>query len=153
MNATDSILTTLNAYDGDNIWQDVIYDLDVDQDTTDALDPSGRSDVIALTDGRVFRHDGIEWTEEPGEYAIRWEVRAQPDDDWGRPITYATATLARWNATEDMWSVIDTDGFDENDTNPDGTPVDFEASPAYKRVEDRLLAKHGRSRDNTRIEA
>ena len=111
MNATDSILTTLNAYDGDNIWQDVIYDLDVDQDTTDALDPSGRSDVIALTDGRVFRHDGIEWTEEPGEYAIRWEVRDQPDDDWGRPITYATATLARWNATEDMWSVIDTDGF------------------------------------------
>ena len=57
---THGILAKLNAYDGDNIWQDVIYSLDVDEDATDDLD-EGRSDVFALTNGTVIRHDGSEW--------------------------------------------------------------------------------------------
>ena len=48
----DSILSTLNAYEGDNIWEDVIHYIpDVDWDYEDPTSSSFR-----LEDGREFRY-------------------------------------------------------------------------------------------------
>ena len=58
-NNTHTIIDALNDYNGDNLWQDVIYsqlDLDIDEDTLDELDPSGASTILPLADGRVFRY-------------------------------------------------------------------------------------------------
>ena len=61
MTTTQQILDQLNTYEFDhtpeteNIWQDVIADLDVDDEATAAADPSGASDRFVLTDGREFR--------------------------------------------------------------------------------------------------
>ena len=62
---TERILNQLNDYTGDNIWQDVIYDLDVDEDATDEID-EGRNDRFVLDGGRTFVHDAQrgEWTSE-----------------------------------------------------------------------------------------
>ena len=52
---SSTILVRLNTYKGENIWQDVIYQLDdLDHELTEALDPNYQSDRFALTDGRVF---------------------------------------------------------------------------------------------------
>ncbi len=52
---SSAILVRLNTYKGENIWQDVIYQLDdLDHELTEALDPNYQSDRFALTDGRVF---------------------------------------------------------------------------------------------------
>lgn len=52
---SSAILVRLNTYKGENIWQDVIYQLDdLDHEPTEALDPNYQSDRFALTDGRVF---------------------------------------------------------------------------------------------------
>jgi len=62
MNDTATILVRLNTYKGENIWQDVIYQLDdLDHDRTEALDPNYQSDRFALTDGRVFVFDIDKW--------------------------------------------------------------------------------------------
>jgi hypothetical protein len=45
----------LNQYDGDNVWQDVIYDL-ADETLTDTID-NGSSDRFALADGTVIRFE------------------------------------------------------------------------------------------------
>jgi hypothetical protein len=51
----DRILIALNAYQGNNIWQDIILGLDgYDEALTDDLD-CGRSDRFALADGTVIR--------------------------------------------------------------------------------------------------
>lgn len=56
------IADKLNEYDGDNIWQDVILHLDeFDADATEAADPNGASNVVALTNGdqlHYYRADG-----------------------------------------------------------------------------------------------
>ena len=52
---SSAILVRLNTYKGENIWQDVIYQLDdLDHELTEALDPNYQSDRFALTDGRMF---------------------------------------------------------------------------------------------------
>lgn len=58
------ITSTLNAYDGDNVWQDVILGLsDYDDEATDAIDEGGSSDRLALSDGTiiVYAHERGEW--------------------------------------------------------------------------------------------
>ena len=57
----------LNAYDGDNAWQDIVVTFAAyDADATAAADPSDQLDIIVLTDGTVVRHEasafpGTEW--------------------------------------------------------------------------------------------
>lgn len=51
------IADRLNAYEGDNIWQDVICGLDIDQDAIEAADPNGASNVVILRDCTVIRWD------------------------------------------------------------------------------------------------
>lgn len=51
------IADQLNAYRGDNIWQDVICGLDIDQDAIEAADPNGASNVVVLRNGSVIRWD------------------------------------------------------------------------------------------------
>lgn len=66
---TEDILFMLNNYEatgGDNIWQDVIRSLPLDEPRTERLDPTGRSDAFALTDGRVFG-----WDESTREWGTR----------------------------------------------------------------------------------
>jgi len=66
-----NIVDRLNAYRGDNIFQDVIYGLEeYDQDATEAVDPDGHSDIIVLTDGTWIQCDiqTFRWfTREAGE--------------------------------------------------------------------------------------
>lgn len=57
MSTSHTALTALNTYTGDNIWEDVVYTLDLDGDATELADPSCHSDVIILTDGTEIRHD------------------------------------------------------------------------------------------------
>ena len=60
MTITD-ITAALNAYDGDNIWADIIWQLGPDEAATEALDPSGASDVFVVA-GQVIRHlEGLGW--------------------------------------------------------------------------------------------
>jgi hypothetical protein len=55
--ATDRLLNELNAYQGDDIWQDIILGLhDYDEAATDEID-GGQSDRFALSDGSVIRYD------------------------------------------------------------------------------------------------
>lgn len=52
---TTQIVNRLNTYDGDNIWQDIIWKLDsYDPDATEAADPNCASDVVILKDGSVI---------------------------------------------------------------------------------------------------
>ena len=48
----------LNQYDGDNVWQDVIYDLHgYDAEMTERIDPGMQSDRVAFEDGTVVRFE------------------------------------------------------------------------------------------------
>ena len=47
----------LNAYDGDNIWEDVIHPFGFDHDATALADPSGMSDLVILLDGTWIVYD------------------------------------------------------------------------------------------------
>jgi len=53
--STTIALDKLNAYEGDNIWQDVIYGLDFDRDATEAADPNYHNDVVVLDSGETVR--------------------------------------------------------------------------------------------------
>lgn len=56
-------LNTLNTYDGDNIWQDVILGIDgFDAERTEAIDPSYSSDRFVAA-GTVYRYiaQNSEW--------------------------------------------------------------------------------------------
>ena len=52
-----NILAKLNNYRGQNIWQDVIYSFNLDEDATDEVD-TGRNDVFGVILGgtRTFFH-------------------------------------------------------------------------------------------------
>lgn len=53
----DAIVESLNDYDGDNIWEDIIYGVEgYDAEATAKLDPRHRSDVIAIGNV-VVRYD------------------------------------------------------------------------------------------------
>jgi hypothetical protein len=53
---TTEILNALNGYTGDDLWNDVVHQLDnYDAEATERFDPTASSDVIALTDGTVLR--------------------------------------------------------------------------------------------------
>ena len=63
------VIAMLNAYEGDNIWQDVIHSFDIDEDATDEVD-TGRSDVFGVILGGTrtfFQHDpqSDEWHRTP----------------------------------------------------------------------------------------
>jgi len=49
------ILSELNAYEGDNIWQDVIYGV-IDMDATEARWTDANSDDFIGTDGRHYNY-------------------------------------------------------------------------------------------------
>ncbi|MGI5213411.1 hypothetical protein [Plantactinospora sp. CA-290183] len=66
-----AVLDQLNAYTGDNIWQDVIAHLDYDEAATEAIDPSDASDRFVL-DGRIIRCNGDTWYD-AGEYPAQGE--------------------------------------------------------------------------------
>ncbi len=52
---TLTLTAALNAYTGDNIWQDIILGLDAyDEAETDAID-AGQSDRFATGDGTEYR--------------------------------------------------------------------------------------------------
>lgn len=59
---TDDILVALNAYEGENIWQDVIGRLDVDEDATDAIDLGMNDRFVLATGETVKHHDNTGWT-------------------------------------------------------------------------------------------
>lgn len=46
LTSADDVMAKLNDYDGDNIWEDVIYGLDYDEAATDAVAGSGGEDVV-----------------------------------------------------------------------------------------------------------
>jgi hypothetical protein len=61
-----AILKDLNAYQGANVWEDLILGLpEYDEAATVALDPSASSDRFALTDGTAIRYNA---------QVARWEV-------------------------------------------------------------------------------
>ena len=66
----NNLLEKLNSYNGDNLWEDVIHQLDnphgkiVNWEATEAEDPGDRSDVIILANG-----ERIDYNESAG----RWE--------------------------------------------------------------------------------
>lgn len=47
------LIEELNAYDGIDVWGDLIYPEGFDLEATEALDPSCRSDVFVTLDGDV----------------------------------------------------------------------------------------------------
>ena len=53
----------LNGYVGDNFWQDVVLQHDIDVEATAFADPTGRSTVVVLRDGTKVEYD---------ESARRW---------------------------------------------------------------------------------
>ena len=64
MTTTQTILTKLNTYTGDDLFNDAVYGLDeYDPDATEAADPNYRNNVFVLTDGRTFQHNAGQWTE------------------------------------------------------------------------------------------
>lgn len=55
------IADMLNAYEGDNIFQDLVYGIDsYDPEATEAADPSGKMDVYVFA-GTEVRWGGSEW--------------------------------------------------------------------------------------------
>lgn len=63
----NEILDQLNSYDGDNIWEDVIYRLDFDEDATDQLYAdqernSYYSDMVVIG-GHAYRNIAGRWAE------------------------------------------------------------------------------------------
>lgn len=57
---TAAVLAALNDYTGDNIWQDVIYDLPgFDEEGTDAADPSWSSTQF-VAGGLTYRWEASE---------------------------------------------------------------------------------------------
>ena len=55
------IANQLNAYEGDNIVQDVVYGIDsYDPEATEAADPHGKMNVYIFADAEL-RHHGTEW--------------------------------------------------------------------------------------------
>lgn len=56
------LVEELNAYEGDNIWEDVVHLCgQYDHNATLAADPQHRSDFILLRDGSRIEWDGTEW--------------------------------------------------------------------------------------------
>lgn len=49
-------LAQLEDYDGDNIWEDVIYGLGYDEATTNRVDPSSRGDRFFTPDGLYYQY-------------------------------------------------------------------------------------------------
>jgi hypothetical protein len=47
----------LNAYQGENFWQDVVENYDLDRDAIEQADPSGMSTVVILDDGSEVRYN------------------------------------------------------------------------------------------------
>jgi hypothetical protein len=59
------IVDALNEYEGDNIWEDIIYHLPIDDAAIRVADPTYMSDTIILRDGtRIiwFEGEGV-WRE------------------------------------------------------------------------------------------
>lgn len=63
--ARPSVLDQLNDYQGDNVWEDVIYGLAYDEEATGrAYELAERNPAysdMAVIDGVTYRHTGAEW--------------------------------------------------------------------------------------------
>ena len=60
---TAAALAQLNAYDGDNIWQDLILAADwYDDDATDAIDTGTNDRLVTTTGDEIeYDHQAREW--------------------------------------------------------------------------------------------
>jgi len=59
----ERVVDLLNAYTGDNFWQDIIVPAGVDDMATEAADPHSQSEVAIFLDGSqiYFREDDRKW--------------------------------------------------------------------------------------------
>lgn len=57
---TTDIVEALNAYRGDNIWEDLIYTFSYDEAATVAIDPRALSDRF-VADGVTYRNEQGTW--------------------------------------------------------------------------------------------
>ncbi len=120
-----ALAAALNQYDGDNPWEDVVrssrYDGYVDWEATEAVDMSGRSDLVVLVDDSAVIYD---------EAAGQWRVA----DDWRPTVrTLLHRALARGHVVtaaaggnaldEDDWQ-DDLRGHDEEGEYSPGAPID-----------------------------
>lgn len=76
-----AILGRLNAYDGENIWEDVVRQLDeYDDRLTGLLDPGYQSSLIVLTDGNLVGWNPMvgRWVADTREIVIRVVAENEP---------------------------------------------------------------------------
>ncbi len=57
MTIAQKVLQELRVYQGENEWDEVIHQFDVDHAATEAADPSGMSDVAIFTDSSRIAWD------------------------------------------------------------------------------------------------
>jgi hypothetical protein len=58
MGIVTEVVDRLNDYNGKNIWQDIIHDLDIDWGATEDIDPRWANDRFVLATGHVIRWNG-----------------------------------------------------------------------------------------------
>lgn len=95
MTMADRLAAALNAYEGDNPWEDVIRaggDWRLDEAATEAADPQGSSDLAILTDGSAVVYD---------EARREWVTRSP---EWVREHILEPA-LRRYLSGEDLYAV------------------------------------------------
>ncbi|MFO7173943.1 MAG: hypothetical protein DIU70_013435 [Bacillota bacterium] len=95
MTMADELAIALNAYEGDNPWEDVIRaggDWRLDEAATEAADPQGSSDLAILTDGSAVVYD---------ETRREWVTRSP---EWVREHILEPA-LRRYLSGEDLYAV------------------------------------------------
>lgn len=72
----DQTLARLNAYQGENIWQDIIYDLLTSEEWDAAPDTSDRF----IHNGVEYRHNEGRWTEHIGRQLIEYLAEQASSD-------------------------------------------------------------------------
>lgn len=127
-----ALIEALNAYTGDNVWQDIIHPSGLlDQAATDAIDGGDSSDEFVTTNGRHIRYD------QPTSQWVDGGAPEQPDGihydshDLPDPVRAAKRVTAHIEANGDGTYLI-----------ADGHPLyarDLEAMARILRHPDRLL--------------
>lgn len=90
--AEQTVIDTLNAYEGDNIWQDVVLNIPgYDEDATEAIDPSGASDRF-VAGGVTYRHEASRgaWDVVSGVVAAVTEINQQTPAGFFDTVTVTT---------------------------------------------------------------
>jgi hypothetical protein len=57
----ERLVEDLNAYRGDNFWQDVVLAYDLDTDAIEAADPAYQSRIVVLADGSEAHYRENRW--------------------------------------------------------------------------------------------